>query len=234
MPPPPCCPPRSLQHAAGWASKSPALELGRCSASAFPGRWWKVRVSHAPTKTQPAKDRKETEKDVPGGERHNSEGKAQRRWAYMTRTTPRLRPVLPYFSQGQSRSYRLLPDLWVTTTPALDSPTGATGGTSTDCKSRGARAPVCSSDRPDYLTASAAGRAVPGYKSHAVTDPVDERVPVRSSDRLPCSATSTTGKDGTSDAVEGRGDRVRFTARSPTTSALTACFLDAGTATRRA
>ncbi|XP_066316669.1 nucleoporin NSP1-like [Miscanthus floridulus] len=87
--------------------------------------------------------------------------------------------------------------------PARDSPTGAAGGASSDCKSRAVWMPVCSSDRPDCSTAPTAGRASSGYEPGIGTGPISAQMPVRSSDRPARSATSTTGNDGTSAPLRG-------------------------------
>jgi len=114
---------------------------------------------------------------------------------------------------------------------AQESSTGAIGAVSSDCDSRGTCAPVRSSNHLACSTMPAVGRSSPRYESCNGTGPSDAWVSVRSlADRSPCSAMSTTGGDRASDAVKGHGDRVRFDARSPTTSVLAACFLDEGSA----
>ncbi|XP_066361309.1 uncharacterized protein [Miscanthus floridulus] len=116
--------------------------------------------------------------------------------------------------------------------PAWESSIEAIGAVSSDYDSCGTRAPIRSSDRPTCSTMPAAGRYYPHCESCIGTGPSDVRVSVRSSaDRPPCSATSTTGRDRAGDAVKGHSDRVHFDARSPTTSALAACFLDEGFST---
>ena len=102
------------------------------------------------------------------------------------------------------------------------------------CESRVDRAPVCPSDRPDCSTAPTAGGASSGRKSCVGTGPVAAQAPVCSSYHLARSAASAAGDNGTSGTTEGHGDRVRFTARSPTASALAARYLDAGTSAHRA
>ncbi|XP_066311673.1 uncharacterized protein [Miscanthus floridulus] len=118
--------------------------------------------------------------------------------------------------------------------PARGSPTGAAGGASPDRESRIDRAPVRPSDRPDYSAAPTASRASSGHKLSGGTGPVTAQSPGRPSDRPARPATSATGSDGAGNAVEGRGDRARFTARSSATSALAARFLDTGTSVCRA
>ena len=84
---------------------------------------------------------------------------------------------------------------------ARDSPTGAAGGASSDCKSRIDRAPVYPLDRPDCSTAAAVGKASSGYKSGVGTGSIAARAPVRSSDRPAHLAASAAGGDGTCGAT---------------------------------
>ncbi|XP_066324542.1 uncharacterized protein [Miscanthus floridulus] len=90
-------------------------------------------------------------------------------------------------------------------------------------------------DIPRSLTKIVAttGKASFGCKSVIGTGSVAARAPVRSSDRPAHSAAPATDDDGTDATAKGRGDHDRFIAHSPMTSALAACFLDAGTAARR-
>ena len=58
-----------------------------------------IGESH-PKKTRPAKDRRATKGNIPGGERHDSEGRLRQQRTHGTRTAPKLRPTPPHFRRG--------------------------------------------------------------------------------------------------------------------------------------
>ncbi|XP_066343986.1 uncharacterized protein [Miscanthus floridulus] len=140
----------------------------------------------------------------------------------LTEDRVRANPTCSYLACGSPRPL------------AQGSPTRAAAGVSPDYESRIDRAPVCPSDCSDYLATFTAGRASSGCKFGVGTGPAAAHSPGRSSDCSARLAVSATGNDGAGNTIEGRGDRVRFAARSPTVSVLAARFFNVGTYARRA
>ena len=73
-------------------------------------------------KTRPARIEEATKGNIPGGERHDPEGRLRRPRTYRARNTPRLRLVPPHLRRCRNRPDRRLPGLRIATTPGLGLP----------------------------------------------------------------------------------------------------------------